>query len=166
MTALVTLALSVALASQAGAAGSGSSADEEAIRRATDAFSAAWGRHDAKALTASYTADADFTNPVGGQARGRAEIEKMFGQDHGPTGPFRSSTIKQTIDRIRFVKPDVAVVHGAWETSGAVDAQGASLNPSPRGRLMLVFVKQGGDWKVASGQAMQPVPMGPPPARD
>jgi uncharacterized protein (TIGR02246 family) len=162
MTALVTFALSVAFASQAGATDS----NEAAIRRAVDAFSAAWGRHDAKALTASYAADAEFTNPVGGQAPNRAEIEKMFVQDHGPTGLFRSSTIKQTIDRIRFVKPDVAVVHGSWETSGAVDPQGAPLNPSPKGRLMLVFVKQGGDWRVVSGQAMQPVPGGPPPAKD
>ncbi len=165
MTALVTLALSIALAPQAGTAGAGSSADEAAIRRHVDDFSAAWGRHDAKALASHYAADAEFVNPVGELAGGRAAIEKMFASDHGPTGLFRSSTLKQMIHRVRFLKPDVAVVHGAWETSGAVGPQGAPMNPSPKGHFMLVFVKQGGEWRVVVGQAMQPVPSGPPPAK-
>lgn len=164
MTALVALALSVALAPQARPAGSGRSTDETAIRREIEAFSADWGRHDAKAMAAHYAADGEFMNPVGQLASSRAEIEKMFAGDHGPTGLFRSSTLKQTVHRVRFVKPDVAVVRGDWESSGAVGPQGAPMNPSPKGHFTLVFVKQGGQWKVVMGEAMQPVPGGPPQA--
>ena len=164
MSVLATLVLSVGLVPQPAAASPGSSADEAAIRAVMDAFSAAWGRHDAKALVATYMADADFTAPPGTVLRGSAAIEKGFAADHGASGLFRSSTIKQTIDRIRFLKPDVAVLQGAFETSGAIGPQGAPLVPSPKGRLLLVFVKDGGQWKVASGMAM--APMGPPPAMD
>lgn len=166
MATLVTLALSVALAAQAGTAGSGSGADEAAIRRKVEAFSAEWGRHDAKAMAAHYGADAEFVNPLGQVASSRAEVENMFAADHGPKGLFRSSTLKQTIHRVRFLKPDVAIAHGTWETSGALTPEGTQMNPSPRGHLALVFVKQGGEWKVVMGQAMQPVPTGPPPASD
>ena len=101
-------------------------------------------------------------NPVGRQAANRAEIERMFADEHGASGLFRSSTIKETVDRIRFVKPDVAVVHGTWQTTGAIGPQGAPMSPSPSGHFMLVFVKQGSQWKIATGEAMTPVPGGPP----
>jgi len=160
--AMLVFSLTVA---HAGAAAAASGTDEAAIQRLMDDFTAAWGRHDAKALVVDYDADAEFTTPVGQTWRGRAEMEKGFAADHAATGLFRSSTIRQTIDRLRFVKPDVAVVHGSWETTGAVGPDGAPLLPSPKGRLMLVFVKRDGQWKVVSGEAMQPLAGGPPPAR-
>jgi uncharacterized protein (TIGR02246 family) len=165
MRAFAVLVFSLAVAPPGGAAPAGSGADETAIQRLIDDFSAAWGRHDAKGLVAGYDADADFTNPLGRTRQGRADIEAGFASEHGPTGLFRSSTIRQTIDRLRLVKPDVGVVQASWEITGAVGPDGAPLPPAFKGRLMLVVVKRDGQWKVISGQAMQPVADGPPPAR-
>ena len=162
MRPFVLLALSLAVAAPAAAAPAPSAADQAALQQLLDDFSAAWGRHDAKALLAGYDADADFTNPLGRTVRGRADIEAGYASDHSATGLFRSSTIKQTIDHVRLVKPDLAVVHGSWEITGAVGPDGAPLPMPFKGRLMLVTEKKAGQWKVLSGLAMQPVADGPP----
>ncbi|MCA1560461.1 MAG: ester cyclase [Acidobacteria bacterium] len=39
---------------------------------------AAWGAHDAAALTADYATDAVVVSPTGGVLEGRAEIERIF----------------------------------------------------------------------------------------
>lgn len=60
---------------------------------------------------------------------------------------------------VRFLKPDVAVVDGAWETTGAHTSSGKEL-PTLKGFYTLVLVKKKGRWLVASSRTM--VPVSPP----
>ena len=56
------------------------SAREKEVRAVEDAFVAAWNKHDTKALAAGWAPDGDLINPFGRWAKGRAEVEKLLGE--------------------------------------------------------------------------------------
>ena len=60
---------------------------------------------------------------------------------------------------VRFLKPDVAVVDGAWETTGAHTSSGKEL-PTLKGFFTLALVKKKGQGHVTSSRTM--VPVSPP----
>jgi uncharacterized protein (TIGR02246 family) len=111
----------------------------------TDRFLAGWNAHDAHLFASAFAPDADFTNVRGVSASGRENIEtfhanafqKMFIQSH------QTAEVK----RIRFIKPDVAVVDVRWEMIGALSADGTAV-PVRNGLLDFVFTSSGGKWLI------------------
>jgi len=63
------------------------------------------------------------------------------------------------VDSVRFLKPDVAVVDGVWETTGAHTSSGKEL-PTLKGFFTLALVKRKGQWHVTPSRTM--VPVSPP----
>ena len=123
----------------------GSQTDEQAIRSVMDRFMDAWNRHDAKAWTAEFSEDADFTNVHEAGASGRADIEQFHVRAFSTM--FKNSNLKYTDIKTRFIRPDVAAVDVHWEMTGATDPAG---NPVPfrRGLLNFVVVKSQGKWQI------------------
>jgi hypothetical protein len=76
-------------------------ADEAALRKSSDEFVASWNKNDYKALAAKFTSDADLINPAGRQAKGSAEIEKLF-QDEQTT-VMKGSSFSNTVRSIQWV---------------------------------------------------------------
>jgi len=70
--------------------------------------------------------DADYVTVAGEWLRGRREL----------AGRFRSSTLRADRISIRFLRPEVAVVHFQWETAGEPVRQGITtiLASEDRGR--------------------------------
>jgi uncharacterized protein (TIGR02246 family) len=121
-------------------------ADEAAINAViTDRFLAGWNTHDAHLFASAFAPDADFTNVRGMSASGRENIEKFHAQAFQKM--FMQSHQTAEVKKIRFLKPDVAVVDGRWEMTGALTPDGVSL-PVRTGLLDLVFTSSSGSWLI------------------
>lgn len=128
-----------------------SASDEARIRGIIAEQVAAWNVGDAKAFSASFAEDGSFTNIRGTVFYGHhafedrhAEIFRTF---------FRGSNLAMSPTKIRFVRPDVAIVDVATELSALTGAP-PGVKPAADGRirtrLQEVFVKNGGEWRVES----------------
>jgi len=117
-------------------------ADEQALRKFIAGRDAAWNRHEPDPGE-DYAVDADFVNAFGGWVSGREEFGKLIKQLHA--GPFHNQTKQTTIDRIHFIRPDVAIVivKIAYRTPP---------DKSSESRALYILTKQGGKW---IGQAFQ-----------
>jgi ketosteroid isomerase-like protein len=73
-------------------------ADEAAIRQILDARNAAYNRHDAKALAATYAPDADLVTGTGRLVSGRSEIEKNYTEAFAGVDKSASVTINSSTE--------------------------------------------------------------------
>jgi uncharacterized protein (TIGR02246 family) len=123
-----------------------SSADEAALRQIVQQIEDAWNAHDGKAFAAPFATDADYVVVNGMKLKGREAIEK------GHTGIFttiyKDSHNVATIQGVRFLRPDVAVVHVEWNLEfrmGGKTEKGHAINT-------MVMTKEGGKWSIAAFQ--------------
>lgn len=129
-------------------------ADEAAIRKVFAGFAEAWGKDDAKSMASSWTADGDLINPAGRRANGRAEVEKLFADEHATV--FKGTHIKFSEGTIHFVKPDVAVFTTDYEIPGAHAGPNGS-EMTAKGIVTNVMVKKSGKWWTLSCRPMAPM---------
>lgn len=113
-----------------------------------EGFAQTWNAHDIRSLVQLFTADADFVNVAGDRLdmmRLQAELEFVHGTF------FKQSRIAPTSVTTRMLRPDIALVHFAWQLDGQVDAQG---NPVDRrhGVITIVAVEQEQGWKITALQ--------------
>jgi uncharacterized protein (TIGR02246 family) len=98
-----------------------SKADEDAIREIELGFNEAWGRHDAHGMVESMADDAQFVTVNGAWTKTRAEYLDLMTRLHGASGPFRSSTRETPVMLVRFLAPDVAMMHSRFHIYGDID---------------------------------------------
>ena len=144
------LLLVLALAALSAGAGGKKVDDERAVRELITRWDAAYRSLDARAVAALETEDFELVNRVGWwtKARGREDNERMWawGFDviyKGKPGP------QHTVESVRFVSPDVAVVqaHADWPALTLPD--GTPI--PPHGEIVtFVVVKQKKTWLIAS----------------
>jgi uncharacterized protein (TIGR02246 family) len=98
------------LASAIGAEADRQATEEAAVRKAVEAYVAAFNQGDAKALAALWAPEAVYTNPLSGQqVVGREAIEKQFAAVfEGAKG----AKLEATTEAVQFVSPNVAVEQG------------------------------------------------------
>lgn len=83
--------------------------DEAAVREAEASFLKAYNAGDAKALSELFVDDSEIIDSDGVAVRGRGDIAAMYAQAFNDT---KGMKLEATIDRIRFVTPDVARIEG------------------------------------------------------
>jgi uncharacterized protein (TIGR02246 family) len=126
-------------------------AEEPLIRKTVDAEEDAWNRGDAKAFAARFQEDGTATDVLGAVSRGRADIERRLSEHF--TAYFKGSLLALKVRKIRFLKPDVAIVEIDTEVSRfhkAPPAVYVDAEKVIRTRLLQVMVKAGSDWMIAS----------------
>jgi uncharacterized protein (TIGR02246 family) len=96
-------------------------ADEDAIREIELRFNEAWGRHDPDGMVDSLVDDAQFVTVNGAWTKSRAGFRDLMQRLHGANGPFRSSTRDTPEMHVRFLAPDVAVMHTRFHIYGDID---------------------------------------------
>jgi uncharacterized protein (TIGR02246 family) len=139
------MALGFSLSAEANV-GADQAADKAAINAVlTDRFLAGWNAHDAHVFASAFAPDADFTNVRGVSASGRENIEQFHAQAFQKM--FMQSHQTAEVKKIRFLKPDVAVVDVRWEMTGALTPDGIS-RPIRTGLLDLVFTSTSGSWLI------------------
>jgi uncharacterized protein (TIGR02246 family) len=129
--------------------------EERVIREQNAAVEAAWNKHDAATLDQSFVEDCDFVNVFGEWISGRDKLVKTHAALF--TGPFRESYKHFTVEKIRFVRPDVAIVHVRGRNT---DHDGKLLEGDLGTIAVLVMVKDRGKWWIVTGQntGVRPLP--------
>jgi len=158
VSVVVMMGVAFALGAGLALAQSGSSQDEEAIRKLHQSFAEAWTQHDTQAMSMFWAEDGDFIGPDGQYMSGRARIENYLAEAH--TGDFATAKLAITVKGIRFLKPDVAVVNAEAEISGGRDWYDKAM-ASQKAIATSVVVKTDGKWFTAAFRLFVPPP--PPP---
>ena len=132
-------------------AGQTSATDEAQIRAIVEEQVSAWNVGDAVAFSKSFAENGSFTNIRGTVFYGHKAFEDRHREIF--TGFFKGSKLAMSITRIRFVRPDVAIVDLATELSNLSGAP-PGVRPNAAGRILTrlqqVFVKNSGVWQVES----------------
>jgi uncharacterized protein (TIGR02246 family) len=127
--------------------------EDNAVLKRVLEFQEAMNRQDARALAGFWTQEGDLISPSGAVASGPAEIEKLYEADFenfllGATSTF-------TIQKIRFLKPDLCIVNMTHDFTGGKLPDGTPMTP---GRALVTGVasKQGGNWMREAARPMIP----------
>ena|SRR5437016_1040328 len=127
-------------------------ADDKPIKDRLDEFQAAWNKDDTKAMAAIWAEDGSLINPVGVIGNGRAEVEKIFVDEH--TGRFKGSTYTTSDVKVQWVTPDVAVADITANIAGVHGPDGAAA-PDYAHHVVWVLVKKDGQWMAAAARPYQ-----------
>ncbi|NUR91358.1 MAG: SgcJ/EcaC family oxidoreductase [Nonomuraea sp.] len=121
------------------------STDTALIEKLFADFMAAWTAGDAEAFGALFTDDSDYVSYDGTVARGRRahqhNHDKLF------KGVLAGSALVGDLESVRFLTPDVAVLHG----TASVLMPWRSVLPKRRlSRQTVVVVRTDAGWKIAA----------------
>lgn len=130
----------------------GSAADEKAIRDIEAQWEAAWNRHDVPALVRSVAPDADIVNLSGAWMKGRDKFEANLAELH--RDKVKESAWKMEEVNVKFLTPEIAVVHAYWNVHGERNPDGSALPPR-RGLYTRVVIKRSGQWLILASQATE-----------
>ena len=125
--------------------------DEDAIRALEHRFNAAWDAHDPDALAEPLVDDAQFITVNGVWTTSREGFRDLMARLHGASGPYRSSTRRTPEMHVRFLAPDIAILHSRFWIDGEVlhDA----LSQSSRESVGLRVVRKiDGRWRIVATQ--------------
>ncbi len=123
--------------------------DERAIRRVATYWQQDWNHHKAEALADLLTEDADYVNFQGFWLRSRKQFRDWFTGLASANPSARHWTTNDV--SLRFLQPDIVVVHITWSVSADASSHGAAARTRP-GISTWVMVKEGSHWKIRDAQ--------------
>jgi uncharacterized protein (TIGR02246 family) len=138
-------------------------ADEEAVRKLPQAFCEAWAKHDGHELAKIMADDVDFVTVATAYLHGRADFEKFHVRLL--SGRFKGANIAQLETTVRFLRPEMAVVHWSWRIDGDKNPDGTVRQPR-YGMMTMVAEKRSGTWLVVVGQNTNAILGIPPELQD
>jgi uncharacterized protein (TIGR02246 family) len=118
-------------------------ADKHAIRELEYTQADTWNSHDAKRYSTLFEEDADLVDIYGSHWGSREQIEEKLAEK------FRVEFVEIAV---RFLKPDIAIAHVAWNMRGATGPGGGQLGAPSEGLQTQILVKRGGRWSIAAMQ--------------
>lgn len=116
--------------------------DKAAIREVVGRMEAGWNLKDADHEKPIYLEDVDYVNSYGTFIKGRDAIAE--GHRRIFSTVYKNTTLTLTIEKIRLLDSDAAVVHAL-----AAKKQEDKIS---KGWLMMVLVKKGKEWKITAQQ--------------
>src|SRR5437763_16923491 len=120
---------------------------EAEIMAVLEALTAAWNDEDAAAYADQFTEDADYITFFGMNTPGRANIERL--RHELSAGPLKGVKLDRgsTPPKIRFVRPDVAIVVSG---GGGSSLDGKPVAGTERESVRsTVMVRDDGRWRLA-----------------
>ncbi len=140
-------------------------ADEGTLTTLASQFAVAWNRHDPAAMAAFFAPGATLINPFGREAKGAAEIQKLFEEEHASV--MKESILKTTSRPVQWVRPDVTVTTWDGRLTGMKSPDGKAL-PALTVVIssVMVKIKEGKEekWLCAAARPMVPLPSPTPAA--
>ncbi len=132
------------------ALGADQSKDEALIRKVEDAQQESWNRHDMHAYAALFSDNADVVNVLGWWWKDREELEAKLTRAHKFV--FQKSALNIGEVDVKFLSPQIAVVHAQWQMVGAMSPDGTLSHIPETGIQTQVLQKIGGKWLIVAFQ--------------
>ena len=120
--------------------------DEQNLRDIVRGLEAAWNSGDSVAWAEFFAEDADFIHILGGYFNGRTTIERGHRAIFDTT--YKGSSNKFTVNKVRFISSDVAIVFLLAELKVAR----VGLPPVLHARPTLVAKRTPDGWKIVAFQ--------------
>jgi uncharacterized protein (TIGR02246 family) len=127
-------------------------ADEVALRANVKQLETGWNTKSGAAFARPFAEDADYVIINGMQIKGREVIAKSHQQIFDTV--FKDTTIALSVKQIRFLRPEVAVVH----VSGHRD--GPTKDLVQDATITLVMTREKDGWVIAAFQNTAVTPRG------
>lgn len=121
--------------------------DIEEIEQVIANVERGFNTNDAALMNKDFAQDAAVVNVAGLRLVGLAAI--MAASQTGLAGPLRDQYARYRVRDVRFVRPDVALVH---KEAFAVTADGELIDVEHVMNALYVMVKQDGRWLVTARQ--------------
>ena len=128
------------------------SADEAAMRESVKQMETGWNTKSGALFAKPFAEDADYVVINGMYIKGRAAIEA--GHQRIFDTIFKDTTISLTVKQIRFLRPDVAVVHVSGQRVGP------TKDLTQDAMITIVMTKQKNGWLIAAFQNTAVAPRG------
>ena len=125
------------------AAGSQQAKLDASLQKTVDAFTEAFNRFDAKAVASFWAEDGTLLNPLGNYGRGRAGVEKVYGED--ALRLLAGSTSRFTVKTARPVGNDCMFLDCDHEVRNARMPDGTTGTMTLH--LVLLVQRKGEGWK-------------------
>lgn len=120
--------------------------EERALHGVVYQLEQAWNAADGTAFAAAFSEDADFVHILGGYYTGRAAIEAGHRMIFGTI--YKGSTVRYSVEKIRSVRPDVALVFLRQYLHFFEGGQPRELEARPT----IVAEQVAGKWQIAAMQ--------------
>jgi uncharacterized protein (TIGR02246 family) len=122
------------------------SKDEAMIRANVEQVAKGWNAKSGAEFAKPFAEDADYVVINGMHVKGRAAIDKAHQSIFDTI--YKNSTVAVTVEQIRFLRPDVAVVH----VRSALSVTRENSTQTGTGRITLVMTKNKDKWEIAAFQ--------------
>jgi len=120
--------------------------DERALHEMVYHLEAAWNAADGKGFAEAFAEDADFIHILGGYYTGRAAIETGHRMIFGTI--YKGSTVRYSVEKIRFLRPDVAIVY----LRQYLQLKEAGAPSDVEARPTIIAEKRDGKWQIVNLQ--------------
>ena len=120
--------------------------EERALHGMVYQLEAAWNAADSTGFAALFGEDADFIHILGGYYTGRAAIEAGHRMIFGTI--YKGSTVRYNVEKIRFVRPDVAMIFLRQFLQFREGGVATELEARPT----IVAEQVDGSWRIAALQ--------------
>ena len=120
--------------------------DEKALHEMVYHLEAAWNAADGQSFAEAFAEDADFIHILGGYYTGRAAIEAGHRMIFGTI--YKGSTVRYSVEKIRFVRPDVAIVSLRQYLQFSEGGAASDLEARPT----IIAERREGKWQIVNLQ--------------
>jgi uncharacterized protein (TIGR02246 family) len=134
-----------------GSASAGEARDEAAVRALGDNFAKAFVQKNAEQRASLFAENGTFVTPVGDYLQGHVAMVKDFGPEAQQAVTPSTQAVFSNY-RVRFIKPDVAVVD-ALLTVHNVNGPDGKIIPVIPINFFYVAARHGGQWLIEDGRA-------------
>lgn len=143
---LILIFTAVGIAAQKKSAVSDTSKDEAAIRANVGQMVKGWNLKSGAEFAKPFAEDADYVVINGFHIKGRAAIAEAHQRIFETVR--KNSTLFCTVEQIRFLRPDVAVIHARGTLKEAQNDSTRTIDA----KMTLVMTKENGKWEIAAFQ--------------
>jgi uncharacterized protein (TIGR02246 family) len=133
--------------------------DKETVHNLPQAFCAAFGKHDGHQLAQLMADDIDFVTVGAMWLHGKSDFEKYH--TRLLSGRFHDMTLELLQVAVRFLGPDVAIIHWSWTGTGDRNPDGTARQRR-YGMMTMIAAKRTGSWLIVAAQNDNSYPGLPP----
>ena len=120
--------------------------DEQAIQKIISSMESNWVQKNGAGFATVFADQHDFIVWNGYYFPNQSRENNARAHQGLFDGPYRTYDIKLKIDKIRFIRPDLALVH----VLGAGYQKGTPVPENPGVLMSLIMEKKEGNWKIIS----------------